>query len=71
MSSNPNFIKPALVKSGVIIFDAGTSESEGVLVGDVDESVAEKAAILTPVPGGIGPVTIAYLLRNLVYLASQ
>ena len=65
----PNLITPALVKEHVIIFDAGTSEDGGVLVGDVSPLVAEKASLLTPVPGGIGPITIAYLLRNLVRLA--
>ncbi|MFT7645052.1 MAG: methylenetetrahydrofolate dehydrogenase (NADP+)/methenyltetrahydrofolate cyclohydrolase [Candidatus Paceibacteria bacterium] len=64
----PGFIKPALVKRGVVIFDAGTSDDGGVLVGDVDPLVAEKASLITPVPGGIGPITIAYLLRNLVNL---
>ena len=64
----PSFIKPAMVKAGVIIFDAGTSEDGGVLVGDVDPAVADKAAIMTPVRGGIEPITIAYLLLNLVEL---
>ncbi len=64
----PNFIKPEFVKEGVVVFDAGTSEEGGILVGDVDPAVAEKAALFTPVPGGIGPITIAYLLRNLVSL---
>ncbi|MCB9812553.1 bifunctional 5,10-methylenetetrahydrofolate dehydrogenase/5,10-methenyltetrahydrofolate cyclohydrolase [Candidatus Nomurabacteria bacterium] len=65
----PHFITADLVKPGVVIFDAGTSEDGGVLVGDVDPAVAAQAALLTPVPGGIGPITIAYLLRNLVQLA--
>lgn len=43
----------------------------GELAGDVDEEVASKASLLTPVPGGIGPITIAYLLRNLVSLAGR
>jgi methylenetetrahydrofolate dehydrogenase (NADP+)/methenyltetrahydrofolate cyclohydrolase len=55
----------------VVVFDAGTSEDNGVLAGDTDPNVAEKAALLTPVPGGIGPITIAYLLHNLVSLAQQ
>ncbi len=65
----PHFIKPDMVKSGAIIFDAGTSEDGGVLSGDVAPEVASKVDLLTPVPGGIGPITIAYLLRNLVFLA--
>lgn len=67
----PHFIKPSVVKDGVVIFDAGTSEDGGLLVGDADPSVGEKASLLTPVPGGIGPITIACLLRNLVHLARQ
>lgn len=65
----PHFIKPEMVKNGVVIFDAGTSEDGGVLAGDVDPAVVDKASIMTPVPGGIGPITITYLLRNLVGLA--
>jgi methylenetetrahydrofolate dehydrogenase (NADP+)/methenyltetrahydrofolate cyclohydrolase len=64
----PNFIKSTMVQEGVVIFDAGTSEDGGVLVGDVHPDVAQKVSLLTPVPGGIGPITIAYLLRNLVTL---
>ncbi len=67
----PHFIKPELVKEGVIIFDAGTSEDGGVLVGDVDVKTFSKTSLVTPVPGGIGPITIAYLLSNLVKLARQ
>lgn len=66
----PRFITGDLVKDGVVVIDAGTSESEGKLVGDVDfESVSKKASLLTPVPGGVGPVTVAVLFRNLVALA--
>jgi methylenetetrahydrofolate dehydrogenase (NADP+)/methenyltetrahydrofolate cyclohydrolase len=64
----PNFIRDYHIKNGVVIFDAGTSEDGGVLVGDVSIEVGHKASLLTPVPGGIGPITIAYLLRNLVDL---
>jgi methylenetetrahydrofolate dehydrogenase (NADP+)/methenyltetrahydrofolate cyclohydrolase len=67
----PHFIKPEMIKEGVVIFDAGTSEEGGVLVGDVDPTVGSKASLLTPVPGGIGPITISYLLRNLVSLTFQ
>lgn len=68
-AGQPGLIKADDVKEGVIIFDAGTSEEGGELKGDVDAACALKAALFTPVPGGIGPVTIAILLRNLVSLA--
>jgi methylenetetrahydrofolate dehydrogenase (NADP+)/methenyltetrahydrofolate cyclohydrolase len=67
----PRFITSDFVKEGVVIFDAGTSEDGGILVGDVSPEVVDKASLLTPVPGGIGPITIAYLLRNLVRLVRQ
>jgi methylenetetrahydrofolate dehydrogenase (NADP+)/methenyltetrahydrofolate cyclohydrolase len=60
-----------MVKDGVAIFDAGTSEEGGVLRGDVHRDVAAKASLFTPVPGGIGPITIAVLLQNLVSLVRQ
>lgn len=64
------FITGDIVKEGVVVVDAGTSESGGKVVGDVDfDSVAPKASFITPVPGGVGPVTVAILLKNLVTLA--
>ncbi len=78
--SKPKFIKGDMVKEDVVIIDAGTSESEGPstelgvkkIVGDVDfDSVAPRASYITPVPGGVGPVTVAVLLRNLVWLAKE
>ena len=59
------FIKPDMIKDGVVLIDAGTSESEGKIVGDVDPACYEKASLVTPVPGGIGPVTLASLFLNL------
>lgn len=67
----PAFITPDMVQDKVIMFDAGTSEDGGQLVGDVAAAVSDKAALMTPVPGGIGPITIAYLLHNLVTLAAK
>jgi len=68
----PELIKGNMVKEKVILIDAGiTLNSKGKVVGDVDkESVEEKASFLTPVPGGIGPLTVALLLKN-VYLAKK
>lgn len=70
-AGNPHMITPAHIQEGVLIFDAGTSESGGVLAGDVDPLCSEKAALFTPVPGGIGPITVAVLLRNLVILKDE
>ena len=69
--------KPGLVtgdklKQGVIVIDAGTSEAEGSIKGDVDqESVEAKAKFLTPVPGGVGPITVAKLLENVLLVAER
>lgn len=67
----PNFIKAESIKDGAVVFDAGTSEDGGVLVGDVDPAVTDKVSLITPVPGGIGPITIACLLKSLVSLISR
>lgn len=65
-------VKGGEVKQDVIIIDAGTSEASGTISGDVDfESVASKASYITPVPGGVGPVTVAKLLENVVIVAEQ
>lgn len=65
----PGLVTGEMVKAGVVIFDAGTSEEGGMLVGDADASVTAKARLVTPVPGGIGPITIAVLLKNVLKLA--
>jgi len=64
----PHFLKPDMVSEGVVIFDAGTSESNGVVVGDADPSIAEKASFFTPTPGGIGPVAVVEIFGNLLKL---
>jgi len=65
----PNLIKGNVVKRGVVIIDAGSSRKNGKVVGDVDfKSVSKKASHITPVPGGVGPLTVACLLENLVKL---
>jgi methylenetetrahydrofolate dehydrogenase (NADP+)/methenyltetrahydrofolate cyclohydrolase len=61
----PRLITAEMVKPGATVIDVGTTRTEDGLVGDVDfESVAERARAITPVPGGVGPMTIAMLLRN-------
>ncbi|MFA5997035.1 MAG: bifunctional 5,10-methylenetetrahydrofolate dehydrogenase/5,10-methenyltetrahydrofolate cyclohydrolase [Candidatus Paceibacterota bacterium] len=62
----PHSIKPEMVKEGVILIDAGTSEQAGKLVGDIDPVCESKASFITPVPGGVGPITIVSVLRNLL-----
>ena len=64
----PGLVTPDMIRDGVVIFDAGSSEDTGKLVGDADQACAEKASIFTPVPGGIGPITISLIFRNLLTL---
>lgn len=70
-AGKPGLVTPEMISDGVIIFDAGTSEEGGVLKGDAHPSCAKKAFLFTPVPGGIGPITVAILLRNLVALSDK
>ncbi len=66
------YIKGSMVKDGVVIIDAGTSEGGAGLVGDVDgESVKEKVPYLSPCPGGVGPVTVAMLFKNVLEVAKK
>jgi methylenetetrahydrofolate dehydrogenase (NADP+)/methenyltetrahydrofolate cyclohydrolase len=58
-----------MVKQGAAVVDVGQNRTEAGVVGDVDPGVAERAAFLTPVPGGVGPMTIACLLQNTVLAA--
>ncbi len=64
----PGLITPDMIKNGVLIFDAGSSEDAGKLVGDADPRCEEKAALFTPVPGGIGPITVSAIFENLLTL---
>lgn len=61
-----------MVREGVVVIDAGTSEENGAIVGDVDfESMQHKASFLTPTPGGVGPVTVAMLFKNVLTVAKS
>ncbi|MDN5352816.1 MAG: methylenetetrahydrofolate dehydrogenase / methenyltetrahydrofolate cyclohydrolase [Clostridiales bacterium] len=63
----PEFLKADMICEGAVVIDVGTNEVDGKLVGDVDfAAVSEKASAITPVPGGVGPVTNAVLLRNVL-----
>jgi methylenetetrahydrofolate dehydrogenase (NADP+)/methenyltetrahydrofolate cyclohydrolase len=67
----PALVSPSMIKNGVVIFDAGTSEEEGKLAGDADPSCASVASLITPVPGGIGPIAVALLFSNLYTLGAR
>jgi len=61
----PKFVTSDMVKDGAVVIDVGINRVDGKLVGDVDyESVSKSASLITPVPGGVGPMTIAMLMAN-------
>ena len=70
-AGKPGLVKAAWIKPGAVVIDAGVSSVDGHLRGDVEPSAAERASHLTPVPGGVGPVTTAVLLSNVVTLAED
>ena len=66
-AGHPNLITKDMVKDGVVIIDVGINKEGNLLCGDVDfDGVSKKASLITPVPGGIGPMTVACLLKNVV-----
>ena len=75
---SPNYLKGDMIKSGAVLIDVGTNrvnsdnEKGYVIVGDVDwDSVLDKASFITPVPGGVGPMTIAMLVENTIEAAEK
>lgn len=68
----PGLITGDIIKSGSIVIDAGTAETDGGIVGDIDfDSVSKVASWASPVPGGVGPVTVSELLSNVVTVAER
>jgi methylenetetrahydrofolate dehydrogenase (NADP+)/methenyltetrahydrofolate cyclohydrolase len=67
----PNFVKKEMVKQGAIVVDVGINRTENGIVGDVDPAVQEVALYLSPVPGGVGPMTIAMLMKNTLIAARR
>jgi methylenetetrahydrofolate dehydrogenase (NADP+)/methenyltetrahydrofolate cyclohydrolase len=65
----PHFVKPAMIKPGAVVIDVGITRSGAQLLGDVDPAIAEAASYFAPMPGGVGPMTRAMLLSNLIELA--
>ncbi len=70
-AGSAHLVTPELLKNGVVLIDAGTSESGGAITGDADPACAEKAAVFTPVPGGVGPIAVAKLFENATILAER
>jgi methylenetetrahydrofolate dehydrogenase (NADP+)/methenyltetrahydrofolate cyclohydrolase len=72
-AGKPNLIVPQMVRTGAVVIDVGINRlANGKLVGDVDfQGVAEKASLITPVPGGVGPMTVTMLMHNTVASAER
>lgn len=70
-AGDPHFITPDMVKEGSVLIDAGTSELNGALAGDFHPDCAVKASVFTPVPGGIGPIAVALLFKNVADLQGR
>ncbi len=70
-TGHAGLIKVDMIKPGAVLIDAGTAEVAGALKGDIDPACYEKSAFYTPVPGGIGPMTIAVLFKNLLTAAQK
>ncbi len=62
-------VRSEMVKPGAVVIDVGQNRTDDGLVGDVDRAVADRASLMTPVPGGVGPMTIAMVLQNAVRAA--
>ncbi len=62
----PHFLKAAMIKAGAVVLDVGISRTDAGLIGDVDPGVFEVASFVAPMPGGVGPMTRAMLLMNVV-----
>jgi len=73
VGNRPDFIiTKDMIKDGAVIIDVGTSKVDGKMCGDVDfDNVLEKASYITPVPGGVGPMTVAILLHNTLIASAK
>lgn len=66
-AGHPNLVTKSMVKDGAVVIDVGINKENDVLCGDVSfDEVSKKASLITPVPGGVGPMTVACLLKNVV-----
>ena len=62
----PHFLTASMIKEGAVLVDVGISRTDAGLIGDIDPSTRDRAAFISPMPGGVGPMTRAMLLRNVV-----
>lgn len=65
----PHFLKPEMIKSGAVLLDVGITRTSSGLIGDIDPRCGEIASFIAPMPGGVGPMTRAMLLKNVVEMA--
>ncbi len=66
-AGKPNLIRGSWIKEGSVVIDVGTTEVKGKLAGDVEfEEAKKRASFITPVPGGVGPLTVTMLMKNLI-----
>jgi methylenetetrahydrofolate dehydrogenase (NADP+)/methenyltetrahydrofolate cyclohydrolase len=71
-AGSPELVKAEMIRDGAVVIDVGINEIKGKLHGDVDfESVKSKASLISPVPGGVGPMTVVMLLQNVVIAAKN
>lgn len=70
-TGNAGLVVPSMVKNGAILIDAGTSETSSGIAGDISKEAYEMASYVSPVPGGVGPVTVSMLLANVVTVAER
>lgn len=67
-AGKPGLVQGEWIRPGAVVIDVGTTEVEGKLVGDVEfEKASERAGFITPVPGGVGPLTVTMLMQNLIH----
>lgn len=70
-AGSPGLLTPDMVNDGVVILDAGTSETGGKVLGDADPACEAKASLFTPTPGGIGPVAVTMIFANVLALIEE
>jgi len=70
-SGQPHMLTPDMIKEGAALLDVGVSRKDGKLLGDVHPDCWEKAGAISPNPGGVGPLTRAFLVRNVVETAER